>query len=50
MQDMAHSIYLIKLYQMTMRKNFDFLFLTTLLAIDSQVPEFDYRDVRLYEE
>ena len=30
MRDMAHSICLIKLYQITMRKNFDFLFLTTL--------------------
>ena len=27
---MAHSICLIKLYQITMRKNFDFLFLTSL--------------------
>ena len=32
MQDMAHSICLIKLYQITMRKNFDFLFLTTLIS------------------
>ena len=31
--DMAHSICLIKLYQITMRKNFDFLFLTTLILI-----------------
>ena len=30
MRDMAHSICLINLYQITMRKNFDFLFLTTL--------------------
>ena len=30
MRDMAHSICLIKLYQITMRKSFDFLFLTTL--------------------
>ena len=30
MRDMAHSICLIKLYQITMRKNLDFLFLTTL--------------------
>ena len=30
MQDMAHSICLIKLYQITIRKNFDFLFLTAL--------------------
>ena len=33
MQDMAHSICLIKLYQITMRKNFDFFFLTTLKVI-----------------
>ena len=33
MRDMAHSICLIKLYQITMRKNFDFLFLTTLIAL-----------------
>ena len=33
MWDMAHSICLIKLYQITMRKNFDFLFLTTLRHI-----------------
>ena len=32
MRDMAHSICLIKLYQITMRKNFDFLFLTTTLS------------------
>ena len=31
MGDIAHSICLIKLYQITMRKNFDFLFLTTLI-------------------
>ena len=30
MQDMTHSICLIKLCQITMRKNYDFLFLTTL--------------------
>ena len=30
MRDMAHSVCLIKLYQITTRKNFDFLFLTTL--------------------
>ena len=30
MRDMAHSICLIKLYQITMRKNFNVLFLTTL--------------------
>ena len=30
MWDMAHSIYLIKLSQITMRKNFRFLFLTAL--------------------
>ena len=30
MRDMAHSICLKKLYQIMMRKNFDFLFLTTL--------------------
>ena len=30
MREMAHSICLIKLYQITMRKNFDFLFLNTL--------------------
>ena len=30
MYDMAHSICLIKLYQIKMRKKFDFLFLTTL--------------------
>ena len=30
MRDMAHSICLIKLYQSTMGKNFNFLFLTTL--------------------
>ena len=30
MRDMAHSICLIKLYQIMMRKKFDFLFLTTL--------------------
>ena len=33
MQDMAHSICLIKLYQITMRKNFDFLFLTALIVV-----------------
>ena len=33
MRDMAHSIYLIKLYQTTMGKNFDVLFLTTLNSI-----------------
>ena len=31
MWDMAQSTCLIKLYQITMRKNFDFLFLTTLI-------------------
>ena len=30
MRDMAHSICLIKLYQITMRKNLDFLFLDYL--------------------
>ena len=35
MRDMAHSICLMKLYQITMWKNFDFLFLTTL----SDAPE-----------
>ena len=30
MRDMAHSICLMKLYQITMRKNYDFLFLITL--------------------
>ena len=30
MRDMGHSICIIKLYQITMRKKFDFLFLTTL--------------------
>ena len=33
MRDMAHSICLIKLCQITIRKNFDFLFLTTLRRI-----------------
>ena len=33
MRDMAHSICLIKLYQITMRKKFDFLFLTALMVI-----------------
>ena len=33
MWDMAHSICLIKLYQIKMRKNFDFLFLTTLKTV-----------------
>ena len=37
MRDMAHSICLIKLYQITMRKNFDFLFLTTLIEKASQI-------------
>ena len=36
MGDMAHSICLIKLYQITMRKNFDVLFLTTLNGWDFQ--------------
>ena len=36
MRDMTtHSICLIKLYQITMRKKFDFLFLTTLSSINS---------------
>ena len=30
MRDMAHSICLVQLYQIMMRKNFNFLFLTTL--------------------
>ena len=30
MRDMAHSICIIKVYQITMRKKFDFLFLTNL--------------------
>ena len=33
MLDIAHSICLIKLYQIRMRKNFDFLFLTTLKSL-----------------
>ena len=33
MQDMAHSICLIKLYQIMTRKKFDFLFLTTLMKL-----------------
>ena len=32
MREMAHSICLIKLYQITMRKNFYFLFLTSLIG------------------
>ena len=37
MRDMAHSICLIKLCQVTMRKSFDFLFLTALNLNDVDV-------------
>ena len=50
MRDMAHSICLIKLYLVTMRQKFRFLFLTTLSQFDNKKPEeleseFDHFDV-----
>ena len=46
MRDMAHSICLSKLYQIKIRKIFDFLFLTTL----STVISFLYKDKLWFDE
>ena len=42
MRNMARSICLINLYQITMRKNFDFLFLTTLITSRDKLMFYDF--------
>ena len=48
MRDMAHSICLIKLYQSKIRKNFDFLFVTTLTDKVWVLPEYPHIEYKYY--